>query len=527
MFFLLFFTFSSCYLGNLSVVSLKSINSPLFRTASPFFVIHSSRMSQAIPFQLHFSNFMITKSFCTLLSSSNIYGQQISLINSHFQQFLQRPFYLAQYYNTLYNGTDNKEMETILNQFNVTEKFDFINLRQVPPEGNMEVINCTFRDLYPQFSENRDVYIYGGAFFISVRKENPNFNVEMKNTTFENCHAKYMGGAVFVENAKSAKFTDCQFQNCTVTCPNNTELDAYGNAISIFNVAEVDLLYCRFNNNSAEPQFSNINSSFTLFFHFVEEYKLNIIECSFNTSTDTPGDSLEFRPTNTTSAKHANAQIGISSSQPIQSSQRQIFIYRCCFFGQLPPITYLTAIGDELYLSNNYYNNNSIYYEATKDRTDANALSTCPHSFTNSFTDSEVFSYSEVFSETSDFSPSNSSSFTSPLSYSSSISSSISSSNSSSFSFSFTFSSFTFSSNFSLSSDFSPTRTSQPTTDYQDIPTTKKLSTGAIIGIVAAILALIIIIVIILYCFVNIKKKAFIPPIEDPMNIDGLDVPFD
>lgn len=542
-FFHFLFTFSVSIYVNLSISSFRLSKSRILFSRSPILITSNLNSLNSILQSISFSKILISNSLSSFLySKSNL--MNLSVKDSHFNSFLSQPFYIRS-----------------------EEKCDVNGVHQ------RKIAGAEFKDL--TFCScvaggcNRDMHS-GGAFYFLCSSS----DIKFERCKFYECMASIQGGALFY-TANSIEIQYCLFEKCSSGCDYNENrcIDSqptgcYGAAIANFNSKTSQISFCNFSGNYIHKN----RGSNTLFFE--KSTSVNIINSFFNDNTSCKSN-IAFKndlPVDVvvSGCCFVNQMEGISAElNPAYAFN--FFFDNNSFLHNFKP-NFASHTRHNI-TGNNFYNNDYCLYQ-TKTFTPSNRFTS-----SDSFRATSLFTLSDAFSSTNKFS--SSSDFTHTLTFSSShvftkteffsdtnaFSLSDYFSLSSDFSFSSDFSKsdiFSLTSEFTFSNSFSASKTPMATSTPLPTPTksptytfTKsdvfsfseqfsssfnftgsnyftvaaaagkgvKLSSGGIAGIIIACLVLLAIIVALIILFLHRKKSAFIPPEDDPMNIDGLEIP--
>lgn len=531
---------STSIYANLSISNFKSTKSPIFLSKSPFLCTPNFYSSKSTFTSLYLSKFLISNSFCSILYLSNSNYNKILIHHSNISNFLSQAFYINS------------------DECNHPREY-----KQGGAESLSFVSDC-FSNLRSPESETTVFKKSGGACnFYGISK------IDFQNCQFINCSCTYLGGAVFMSNIETCTFNTCHFSKCHILGGERDVNSTYGSAIAIDRLDSLTAQYLKLeqnyiddSNNGCSIYLKNVKSS-----QIISSTFSNNCSCKYDI-----GYNLESKSTALVTRCCFNKYVVPISNDLNKKYEFTLDFTNNSIYGNFDKVYSFASSDNHHFITSNAFVNSFCIF-ATLYFTDSN-------SFTRSsvFTSSSPFSYSSLFSSSSIFTKtslfSSTSTFTSSIIFSSSHDFSVSSDFSDSFFFTSStqfstskffsgslifsntmqFSStsdFSVSGYFSQSSDFSQSEThisaisSESLSDDTSEGTFSKslsfscsetgelffyergtkLSKGGIAGIVIACLALLAIIIALIILFLHRKKSAFIPPEDDPMNIDGLEIP--
>ena len=557
MFFIFFLAASSTstYI-NITISSLRFIKSPAFISKSPFLVFSKTKPDHST---LKLTNFFISKSYCPLLYSIND-NKQILLNKLSIQNFLSQAIII-------------NSLELCVNKYSGT----ISNFKGVFPPNNLIIEGCSFINCHSATEKgcNRGFNSGGAISFFQA------YGCVISNVQFENCSAVISGGAVMIYGADTFRIENTNFTKCCVAKKSDnctTLIGCSGAACQIQDTEKVIISGVRFIDNYIFENSSTSDFKFTLVLANCQESKLEscIFENDINVQNDVSLDFVNVGPyisdkkvsitkccfnTKLTNSIYINEKI----LEPNYSIKWNVRIFSNSFNQDKESNYSKFNQGDNRLVDNrpNIYKasyckfsfdfTESKVFTATNFFTHSNHFSQSSHfSHSLKFTYSNFFTKSNAFGKSSYFTPSDGFTQTGGFSNSIEFTASADLTQSQAFSMSNPFptsSMFTCSSGFSLSAFFTLTsyfsqsdkltQSSQfsesenftqsfPFTDefYPLVVKGTKLSKGGIAGIIIACLVILAIIILLLVLFLKRKKSAFIPPEDDPMNIDGLDIPI-
>lgn len=485
MFFIYFLTsFSRSFHQNLTMKGLKCNKSPAILSKSPLF----SPNIQLTYSTLHLSKFFISKSFSHFIYTINV-KMDISLNYVKLNSFLSQAIFI--------NGNKCSFPRPVTN---LNYRFEY---------KDCETNGSIARD--PAYDGCSQRLSSGGAIYVTGVKE-----LILKNVNFTYCACVGRGGAAYIEQAELLTIDSCRFISCSAGIE-GADAECYRGS----GAAALAITSCT--KGTIE------NTNFTG--NFVHDTKKNIINCTmliFDPDMESYiqiGDYTMFN--NTVSydiyilCEKSNSKFEISYTCFMTDTNRPIYLensinyFNCthCSFIKdefskadimLSPDNTNIILTDNKFLANikceydpaSYYFSvsdeftPSVYFTHSIDFTGSNAF-TESGDFSSSFgfTSSAFFSRSDGFTLSDDFSKSDK---------------------------------FTQTGLFTESSNFSPSILETPAI----ISKGTKISKGGIAGIIIACLVLLAIIILLIILFLRRKKSAFIPPEDDPMNIDGLEIPI-
>lgn len=528
MLFISFFAhFTSSIFFNLTIFNLKSAMPSTFTSKSPILIIPNMKSGYSA---VHFSKIFISKSYSHLLYATNPKLKSISFSNFQISNFLSTP--------------------VLINFKKFTGKMEREYINYEIDQNRAEFVDGYFNQTTTE-KVTAQGYCCGGA--ISVEAD---IDVFCNNVLFLECSAYIEGGAIQIYYSLSLIINNCIFERCQTTY-DDPKYASLGAAIGAHNINVLSISDTKFKDNDFKVK-DNSNYSSCL--------------AIFNCQTTTINKNTEFE-NNKTVRCDILFSFNIDDKNPHKFYEKTVVINRCCFKtlfdnlgaiqidnGEAPQpniLKFFNVTGCSFLQPDLSFdgltnipegefklkpNNFGIPYCAFSDRFTPSDLFTLTSYFSSSldfssstdFTTSAMFSNSQAFTTSDIFSPSQEHPETDPFTQSDDFSSSGDFSESGDFTESgpFTqsniqstecFSSsdrFTFSDGFSLSSAFTQS------SGFAAMAKGVKLSSGGIAGIVIACLVLLAIIILLLVLFLRRKKSAFIPPEDDPMNIDGLDIPI-
>lgn len=554
MLFIFLSSLSSSIYCNLSISNLKLSGSPLLLSRSPLLNPPLLRMTQS-----YFSIICLSK-----LTISNSFSPFFYVLNSNYRKVLFKHIYLNSFLSTAIlldvpdickTSTDKKE-HCIL-----------------PIGGDGYVIDdCHLNDVHTNICGRYTAS--GGALYIISP-----YRFSITRSTFTGCYSSIQGGAIFVTGPSNIDISNCNFTSCKTAVPDNSCVlkGAYGAAIGVYQAASITISLCVFKYNLIEGEYRTDDVGFALFFDSCNAITVqysqfdNDESCKFDLAFKLGDDS------NTISVMHncfLNPKVDPISDDLDKSHSLNLLVFNNSFATK-NRLSFSSVNSHSINTDGNFYENTGKCLWMVKASTPlptphptATATPPCTKtptstfSNTNFFTKSSIFSLTTIFTSSIYFSKSvifSDSQFFGPteiFSPSVEFSLTVGFTQSGKFSLSSLFSQssdlsiskeFTQSKYFSRSKFFSKTKVFSKTEIFTrtehfsgstnftasaplvPIPGAvgrdTSLSKGGIAGIVIACLVLLAIIIALIIFFLHRKKSAFIPPEDDPMNIDGLEIP--
>lgn len=437
----------------------------------------------------------------------------------------------------------------------------------------LDIDGCSFTDIRATDCDRQKGS--GGAICVIALSD-----ISCTYCNFTNCSAPIRGGAIFVHGFVETTIEHCNFSKCFSAAKPFTGCHrggSYGATLAFYESKKASISETHFIDNYI---FDKDLGAYALYFESSVNVEISI--CYFNNDISC-GFDLAFNMLKISTSDKATYSITSccfegKSVFPIEENltspiELELTIYNNSFtvkkifnsLSNLPPgiITdgnfmendkcLFMAKASSLWPTRSPLPTGSLWPTRSPTPTTSNTfIFTDTQIFTSSskfsksilFTDSELFSDSNAFDPTQLFSSTLSFSLTNDFSQTEQFSSTNDFSESIDFSISKNFSQsniFPQSETFSKSQLFSKTpcfsktdifsgsinfTASDPLIIFPEGHGEERgLSKGGIAGIVIACLVLLAIIIILIIFFLHRKKSAFIPPEDDPMNIDGLEIP--
>ncbi|KAK8895679.1 hypothetical protein M9Y10_024149 [Tritrichomonas musculus] len=518
--------------------------SPLLLSKSPVLNLPNFYMSKSTFSSLYLSKFLVSKSFCSLLYLLNPSIKNVSFKSFNVSNFLSQAFYIV----------DLAKCDTVRKE--QTGAFQTLSFG---PGCFANISSLKEGTVYQQSG--------GACCFFGIGY------VDFKEVFFYNCDAQLLGGAVFLEQVDNCMFNNCTFKDCYIKNEKGSTA-TYGAGIAIvtsFTVIANELIftnnridkssqgcavYLKSVNNSqiTSSTFQNHKSCLSDIGFDLMEQQFNpsyalITQCCFDKEPRPISSDLDprydFWLTFVDNSIYSNTSYVYSFDTSVKNHHfitSNAFVNSYCIFSTL----HFTE--SHIFTPSKAFTSSSMFSQSSLFSSSSIFSKTIDFSSTSTFTSSIIFSSSTKFSISADFS--DSSYFTPSKQFSTSnyFSESLIFSNTKHFS---STSDFSFSNYYTNSADFTQSEvitqaksdepliidsSSDESFNYTDsfsasntvlILSEKgtKLSKGGIAGIVIACIVLLAIIIALIAFFLHRKKSAFIPPEDDPMNIDGLEIP--